>query len=111
MRAGAGEPDVVDAVLKCTQRDCVIAATVSHADSGWEHYADHWRVLLPDGDELARRVLHHPHVDEQPFTRSLGGVSIPEGVTHVFVEAHDSVHGYGGARLRLAVPGAAGAPE
>ena len=44
-----------------------------HPDTGWDDYADGWRVLDMDGNELGMRVLHHPHVDEQPFTRSLSG--------------------------------------
>ena len=43
--------------------------TVAHNDEGWDHYADWWRILDPDGNELARRVLRHPHLDEPPFTR------------------------------------------
>lgn len=101
----AGQADVVNASARCSERICDISATVEHADSGWDHYANHWRVLLPDGTELARRVLHHPHVEEQPFTRSLGAVTIPPGVAQVLVEAHDSVHGYGGARFELVLPG------
>ena len=70
--------------------------TVAHADDGWEHYADRWEVLAPDGRLIATRVLLHPHVQEQPFTRSLGGVVIPEGVTRVIIRAHDKKHGLGG---------------
>ena len=43
-------------------------------------------------------------VDEQPFTRSLSGVVIPEGVDTVTVEAHDSVHGWGGAAVEVTLP-------
>ena len=68
--------------------------TLRHDDTGWDHYADKWEVLAPDGRVLGVRVLHHPHVEEQPFTRSLGGVKVPQGVTEVTVRAHDSVHGY-----------------
>ena len=57
--------------------------TLSHPDSGWDHYADAWRVLAPDGTQLGLRVLAHPHVDEQPFTRALGNVHIPPGITEV----------------------------
>lgn len=71
--------------------------TVRHADEGWDHYADGWEVLGPDGARLGHRPLAHPHVDEQPFTRSLGGVAIPDGVGAVTVRAHDSVHGWGEA--------------
>ncbi len=97
----ADEADAVGARANCTRGQCTISATVRHADSGWEHYADHWRVLQPDGREIARRVLHHPHVDEQPFTRGLGQIQIPPGVEFVIIEAHDSRHGYGGRRFRL----------
>ena len=73
------------------------SVTVRHADEGWEHYADKWQVLGPDGTVLGERVLLHPHVDEQPFTRSLGGVTIPEDVEVVEVRAHDTVDGWGPA--------------
>ncbi|MEZ4559951.1 MAG: hypothetical protein R2854_26500 [Caldilineaceae bacterium] len=41
------------------------------------------------------RVLLHPHVNEQPFTRSLGNVVIPADVDTVVVRAHTLVAGYG----------------
>ncbi|MCK0167634.1 hypothetical protein MWU52_08755 [Jannaschia sp. S6380] len=69
--------------------------TVRHADTGWDHYADGWTVLTPDGIELGHRELLHPHVTEQPFTRSLGDVTVPAGMTEVVIRAHDSVHGWG----------------
>ncbi len=77
--------------------------SVLHADTGWSHYADRWEVVAPDGAVLATRVLHHPHVGQQPFTRGLGGVRIPEGITSVAVRARDSVHGYGGAEMTVGV--------
>jgi len=77
--------------------------TVSHPDQGWEDYADGWDIVLPDGfvlkpDPAAQfsRSLLHPHVAEQPFTRSLSEVEIPAGITQVLVRAHDLVDGYGG---------------
>lgn len=73
--------------------------TVRHDDTGWEHYADRWEVLAPDGTVLATRVLAHPHVGEQPFTRSLSSVEIPRGLKRVKVRARDSLHGYGGEEL------------
>lgn len=71
------------------------SVTLEHADTGWDHYADGWGVYLEDGTELGYRVLHHPHVNEQPFTRSLQGVKIPEGVLKVVIKPRDSVHGVG----------------
>lgn len=69
--------------------------TVRHPDTGWDHYADGWRVLDAEGTELGLRVLAHPHVEEQPFTRSLSGVVIPDGATEVFIQTRCSVDGWG----------------
>ena len=77
---------------------------LEHADSGWDHYADRWEVLAPDGTVLGQRVLYHPHVDEQPFTRSLGGVQIPPSLDRVLIRGHDSRHGYGPAPLEIELP-------
>ena len=68
--------------------------TIRHADTGWDHYADGWAVLAPDGTQLGYRTLHHPHENEQPFTRSLSDVQVPAGVSEVMIRAHDSVHGW-----------------
>ena len=68
--------------------------TMTYPDTGWEDYADGWHVETTDGEILGTRILLHPHVDEQPFTRSLGGVVIPEGVTEVVVRSHNLISGY-----------------
>lgn len=105
LTALAGEADVVDVeVTKQGEGRFRFDVTVRHADEGWDHYADRWEVRGPDGDVLGVRELAHPHVNEQPFTRSLTGVSIPADVNEVTVRARDSVHGYGGAETSVAVP-------
>ncbi len=71
-----------------------VSVTLSHPDTGWDHYADGWEVLDADGNSLGVRVLAHPHVTEQPFTRSLGGVQIPDGATSVFVRTRCNVDGW-----------------
>lgn len=76
-----------------------VSVTLRHADSGWDHYADAWRVVTEDGSIIGTRTLYHPHVDEQPFTRSLGGVKPPAGINRVYVEAHDKVHGWSPERI------------
>ena len=48
------------------------AVTVASPDTGWDKYADEWRIESEAGEVLGVRELTHPHVDEQPFTRSLG---------------------------------------
>ncbi len=77
---------------------------VRHADEGWEHYADRWEVLSPEGRVLGARVLLHPHVNEQPFTRSLGGVFVPEDVAEVAIRASCSVDGYAGEEVAITLP-------
>ena len=101
----AGEADVLDAVVTCdTGSVCRFDVTVEHDDDGWTHYANRWEVLSPDGEVLATRVLAHPHDNEQPFTRSLANVKIPDGLTEVVIRAHDLVHGYGGKELVVGIP-------
>jgi len=58
-------------------------------------------VLKPDPDSPFTRLLLHPHVEEQPFTRSQSGLLIPDGVTQVRVRAHDLVDGYGGREMMV----------
>jgi hypothetical protein len=98
--AQAGEADVVDVTATAEGGGrWRFDVSVRHADEGWDHYADRWEVLSPEGTVLGTRTLLHPHETEQPFTRSLSGVAIPDGIDEVEVRAHDSVHGYGGATM------------
>ncbi len=104
-QAAAGEADVVAAeAVQEGDGSWRFRVTVAHADEGWDHYADRWEVVAPDGRVLGTRVLLHPHENEQPFTRSLGGVVIPEHIDRVTIRAHDSVHGNGGAELSIPLP-------
>jgi len=68
--------------------------TLEHGDTGWDDYADGWRVETPEGTILGERPLLHPHVNEQPFTRSVTGVAIPEGVGTVVIRARTNVEGW-----------------
>lgn len=95
----AGKADVLAATATPSGGSWNISATIKHADEGWKHYANSFQVLTMKGDVLGTRVLYHPHVDEQPFTRSLGGVKIPENITRIRVRAGDIVHGYGGKEV------------
>ncbi|MBT5413060.1 MAG: hypothetical protein HOH66_00740 [Rhodospirillaceae bacterium] len=98
----AGEADVAAAqATRAGNGTFRFEVTVRHGDEGWDHYADKWDVVAPDGTILATRVLLHPHENEQPFTRFLGGVAIPDGIDRVTLRAHDKTHGYGGAELTV----------
>ena len=99
--AKAGPADVLEVEARASGGGWSFDVTVEHADTGWEHYADAWRVIGPDGVVYGTRTLLHPHVGEQPFTRALSGVSIPEGIDTVTVESHDNVHGWGGATVEV----------
>lgn len=102
--ARGGEADVVVARASCTdERVCSFSVTVKHADTGWRHYADRFEIVGPDGEVIATRELRHPHVHEQPFTRTIGGVEVPAGVEVVTIRAHDSVDGYGGEEVTVAI--------
>jgi len=100
--AWAGEVDVVDArAARAADGSFTFDVTLRHGDEGWEHYADAWDVVAPDGTVLGTRVLYHPHEDEQPFTRSLSGVKIPAGISEVTIRGHDKLHEYGGKEFLL----------
>lgn len=97
-----------DAVIEAVEARALgdawsFSVTLSHGDTGWDDYADGWRVVDSEGVELGLRVLHHPHVNEQPFTRSLGGVAIPEGLTEVFIEARTNTDGWGAVRHKVSL--------
>ena len=101
----AGKADVLQAkLLPAGEDQWRVQATIRHADQGWDHYADGFQVLTDDGVLLVDRELLHPHVNEQPFTRSTQAFSIPADVTVLIVRAHDSVHGQGGEEVRLTLP-------
>ena len=104
--AGSGNADVLFVSARQeTDGTWTFAVTVEHPDTGVEDYADGWDVVMPDGTVYKSgprkftRELLHPHVDEQPFTRTQGAINLPEDVTVVLVRAHDSVDGYGGREV------------
>ena len=91
--AYSGEVTIVNVAVNCSN-SCNFSVTLQHEDEGWEHYANQWDVMTLEGKLLKSRVLLHPHVHEQPFTRSLSGVSIPGGTKAVKIRAKDLKHGY-----------------
>ncbi len=103
--AFAEPPVVEEATARQNGATWTISVTLSHPDTGWDHYADGWRVEAADGTELGFRELLHPHVTEQPFTRSLSGVTIPEGMTEVFIRPRCNVTGWGDEVFALGLPG------
>jgi len=102
--ANAGEAQVVKVEIRALGGDEYrIDTTLEHADTGWDHYADAWLVFDEQGKLLGERVLYHPHVNEQPFTRSLT-VKIPASVKTIIIKAKDSVHGLSEVGKEIEVP-------
>jgi hypothetical protein len=96
-------PDVVGATATNDGDTWTFEVTISSPYDSPDRYADAWRVLAPDGTELAVRELTHDHANEQPFTRSLSGVEIPVGIETVTIQGRDSVNGWGGATFDVAL--------
>lgn len=93
--AAAADPPVINSVKASGSNGTWrFDVTLTHPDTGWDHYADGWRVLDMNGNELGMRVLFHPHENEQPFTRSLGDVKIPQGTKQVQIQARCLVDGW-----------------
>lgn len=84
----AGEADVIAVKLRTTAPQVYgFDVTVRSKDTGWDYYAERFEVVAPDGSVLGTRVLLHPHETEQPFTRELDDVRIPQSITQVTVRA------------------------
>lgn len=78
--------------------------TISSPYDTPERYADAWRIKDDEGSVFGIRELLHDHASEQPFTRSLTGVDIPDDVGTVIVEARDLENGWGGETLEVPLP-------
>ncbi len=97
----AGEADVLLAEVEHTGSHFYrFTVTVKHDDKDWEHFAKAWEILDMDGNILGARILRHPHINEQPFTRSYT-LNIPEGIEQVTIRAYDLVHKFGGKEITL----------
>ena len=103
----AGEPVIEDVVVEeSVAGGFNFSVTVRHEDEGWGHFADKWIILAPDSETvLGERVLFHPHIDEQPFTRSLRAVLVPEQYKQVRVRVHDRKHRWGSTDFVVDLPG------
>ena len=104
----ADDVDVIDVVITNSPSNIKgqyrFSVKLQHPDSGWDHYADKWSVVGSDGTVYGTRVLAHPHVNEQPFTRSLDRVVIPENIRKVSVRGGDNKGSTGGKTITVDVP-------
>ena len=99
--AKAGDVEIKNVYLKQQGSTWSADVTLKHDDSGWEHYADAWRLVDMSGKLLGTRVLYHPHVNEQPFTRSLSSIQIPKNTKIIYIEAHDFKRGWSPGKVKV----------
>ena len=99
--AFANDVEIVKVVLTKQSGTWRADVTLNHADTGWEHYADAWRLVDEKGNEIGKRTLYHPHVNEQPFTRSLSDLYIGDDKKIIFIEAHDKKHGWSPNKVKI----------
>ena len=99
-------PDVVAVEVKVAAPGVFdFDVTVSSPYDTPSRYADGFRVSTIEGKVLGERKLMHDHQTEQPFTRDLYSVKIPEGIKKVVVQARDQKYGYGGKTFEVMLPG------
>ena len=104
LTAQAGDAAITEVTIKPAGDGMYqVSVTLLHADTGWDHYANRWDVLDEAGNLLGSRELLHPHVNEQPFTRSLR-LAIPDSVKTITIVAADSVHGDNKETVSAEVP-------
>ena len=108
LATGTGRADSPRVEAASAHRDAggtwTVSVTLRHADSGWDHYANGWRLLAPDGRVLGKRDLTHPHVDEQPFTRDLTGIVLPAGLKEILIQPRCTMDGWVGMPTVLVLP-------
>lgn len=85
---------VEEVAVTGTEGGYTFNVTLNSPDEGCNQYADWWEVISTDGETLLhRRVLLHSHVNEQPFTRSGGPITISKDET-VIIRGHMNNSGY-----------------
>lgn len=87
--------DVTDVGFSGSEGRYTTQVQITSPDTGCDQYADWWEVVTEEGELIYRRILLHSHVDEQPFTRGGGPVSISDDIS-VWIRAHMNNNGYGG---------------
>lgn len=98
-------PDIIDvAVSAQSDGTYTFEVTVSSPYDSAEQYADAWRIRGRDGSVYGTRELLHDHASEQPFTRTLSGVTIPTDVPSVEVQGRDLINGWGGETFTIEWP-------
>ena len=102
--ASAEAPRILDVEVSRAGMGWRFDVTLEHPDTGWDHYADGWELVDAAGNVIGHRELMHPHVDEQPFTRSLNNIMLPDGMKTIWVRARCSEEGWAGETYEVTLP-------
>ena len=102
----AGAADVIAATARqAADGSWSFEVTMRCDDRGPDYFCDRFEVLTPTARVVGVRRLLHDHTDEQPFTRDLQGVNVPDGLSRgVLIRGHHNIRGYDGATLKLDLP-------
>ena len=96
-------PSVVAAEVSGDSDLFTFQVMISSPYASAERHTDAVRVIGDDGVVYGILELTHPHAGQQPFSRTLRDVEIPESVTKVIIEGRDSTYGWGGEVVTLAI--------
>ncbi len=106
----AGAADVIAATARqAADGTWSFEVTMRCDDRGAAYFCDRFEILTPTARVIGVRRLLHDHTDEQPFTRDLQGVNVPNGFPRgVLIRGHHNIRGYEGATLKLDLPARGG---
>ena len=71
----ANEVEIVKTRFEKHGSTWTVDTTLRHNDTGWDHYADKWRVVNQGGKVLGERVKRHTLFMLKPMTRFMVGPS------------------------------------
>ena len=97
-------PDIVEVTPLANAGGYTFIVSMSSTYDSPERYADAWRVIGDDGVVYGMVEFDHENSTEQPVTRSLDGVAIPDAVDSVTVQGRDLVYGWGGETVEVDLP-------
>ena len=101
--AAAGAADVIGATARRSNDGTwTFEVSMRCDDKNATYFCDRFEIMTLDKRVLGVRRLLHDHADEQPFTRALHGVRLPDAVARrVLIRGHHNVRGYDGATFEL----------
>jgi hypothetical protein len=102
--AFADAPDVVDAIATEAGGRWTVTVTIAHHDTGWDHFAKGFAVLLPDGTRLAYLEFSHPHIGQDTFAASLTGLRISNDVPFLLIRTRCNLVGWAAEPVQIDLP-------